>query len=322
MKKKSTAPKLDVAQEVTERTSPRITPAQIRATMERSMGDLSKLLASQNFKSKEDLEAFLNTMVMGQPIPEPKPETPLEMAQDLIYKAHETASRKGRIKLAQKALEISPDCVDAYVILAEEAESLLKRLEILEQGKAAGERAIGAEQYKSWTGNFWLATETRPYMRACEGIGEIAWALGRLDHAIEVYQLMLRLNPSDNQGVRYQLANCLLEVGDTESAQQLLKQFDDDAAANWAYSRALMLFLKRGDGPIAAKALDAAINTNVFVPDLLLRHKRLPRELPPYIGFGDESEAVAYVAYAARAWENANGALAWLRQYRAQSDTH
>jgi hypothetical protein len=44
----------------------------------------------------------------------------LKKAQDLMYQAWEESNPARRIVLAHRALEISPDCADAYVLLAEE----------------------------------------------------------------------------------------------------------------------------------------------------------------------------------------------------------
>lgn len=57
----------------------------------------------------------------------------LDQAQQLIYKAWETADRERRVALAQKAIGISPDCADAYVLLAEETATLDEAPRILSQ---------------------------------------------------------------------------------------------------------------------------------------------------------------------------------------------
>ncbi|MBX9688221.1 MAG: hypothetical protein K2X27_16045 [Candidatus Obscuribacterales bacterium] len=46
----------------------------------------------------------------------------LATAQDLMWTAMETYSQKERIRLAEQALEICPDCADAYVMLAYDRE--------------------------------------------------------------------------------------------------------------------------------------------------------------------------------------------------------
>jgi len=124
---------------------------------------------------------------------------------------------------------------------------------------------------------------------------------------------MLRLNPGDNQGIRYILASCLLEEGLDDELGKLLGQYEDDAAATWAYSRALLTFRKEGASKKADKYLKDALNDNPYVPAYLIGRKRLPIRLPGYIGLGDESEAVVYASEAIRAWQKTEGAIEWLK---------
>ena len=56
--------------------------------------------------------------------------------------------------------------------------------------------------------------------------------------AIGSYQELLRLNPGDNQGVRYMLLPLLLARGQFEPAEKLMADFGDDAMATWRYCRA------------------------------------------------------------------------------------
>lgn len=90
----------------------------------------------------------------------------LDQAQEIIYRAWETADRKRRVVLAEKAIAISPDCADAYVLLAEEAIALDSAHELYRQGVEAGARALGKRAFADDAGHFWGILETRPYMRA------------------------------------------------------------------------------------------------------------------------------------------------------------
>lgn len=131
----------------------------------------------------------------------------LGQAQELIYNAWETADRKRRVALAQKAIGISPDCADAYVLLAEETATLDEALEFYRKGVEAGERALGRQAFESDAGHFWGILETRPYMRARAGLARCLWESGKRDEALAHYREMLRLNPNDNQGLRYVLVS-------------------------------------------------------------------------------------------------------------------
>ncbi len=92
----------------------------------------------------------------------------------------------------------------------------------------------------------------------------------------------------------------------------LLAQYPEEGSANWAYTRALATFRRHGASGPADVALRKALTTNSFMPAYLLGRKPLPRRLPAYVGFGDENEAVAYIAEAAEAWLTSPQALAWL----------
>ena len=79
-------------------------------------------------------------------------------------------------------------------------------------------------------------------MRARAGLAECLWALRECDAAIGHYREMLRLNPNDNQGLRWELASWLLEVNDHDALRDLLDAYDDDASTVWPYTLTLLAF--------------------------------------------------------------------------------
>jgi tetratricopeptide (TPR) repeat protein len=302
------------------KSAPPNPPPFSRLGMDQAMTNLQKLIADKDFASIDEINAFLHQTLAehGGQLPEFEPETPLEKAQALVAQAYDLTSPTRQRALAQQALALSPDCADAYSLLAELEPTPIRRLEWLEQGAAAGRRALGENLFREYEGHFWGHVDTRPFMRAYAGVAELSWALGDRARAIEIYMDMLRLNPSDNQGVRYTLATCLLEDRTPKAQaalQELLDRFPDDASANWAYSRALLFFQMKGQpSDMANQALRDAVAANQHVPALLLGEKPMPREIPQYIGLGDVNEAVEYVAFAHDAWRQTSGALPWLRK--------
>lgn len=292
------------------------TPQPDRRGMDKMMDDLGRLLEDKEFDSIDDINAYLQQlMTSGQPIPTAEPRTPLEEAQAVMYDAWDAHAPKQRIRLARKALSISEDCADAYVLLAEEsARSIEEAKELYASGVQAGERALEEEAFAEYEGHFWGVTKTRPYMRARAGLAACCWGLDQREEAIAHYREMLRLNPGDNQGIRYTLLTCLLEEGQDKEAAELLRAYKDDAAAMWLYTEALLIFKKEGASRKADKHLSEALAFNPHVPDYLLGRRRMPRQLPQYMGFGDETEAAHYVAEAGHLWMRQEGALDWLRQ--------
>jgi tetratricopeptide (TPR) repeat protein len=287
--------------------------------MERMTARIGRIMGEQQFESMDEAQTFLNNYFSegGTSMEDaPPPTTPLERAQELIYDAFDTEDPQRRVDLAEEALEISEDCADAYVILAEEiAEDAEEATELYEAGVRAGERALGDEIFTDETGNFWGILETRPYMRALEGQASTLWVLGQREQALAHYRRLLELNPGDNQGVRYQLAGCLLEEGLDEELGELIEQYEEEASANWLYTRALWRYRMEGDTERASTELGEAIDANPYVPLYLLGRKNfLAQGLPELIGLGDESEAVSYFARALTEWLKTPGAVEWLRE--------
>lgn len=293
----------------------------IRA-MEKVSSDLGRLLREREFGSVEEANAFLGKLLdSGEPLPSASPRTPLEEAQDLMYQAWD-CSGKQRVKLARQALEISDDCADAYVLLAEESSTSLEHArDLFQQGVKAGERALGPQAFEEDVGHFWGMLETRPYMRARAGLAECLWLLGERRKAIEHYKELLRLNPGDNQGIRYVLINCLLAEGDDEAIENLLDEYQGDSAATWIYSHMLWAFRREGAGSKTKGLLKKSLECNPHVPLYLLGIKKIPKDAPEFIGIGDESEAKAYAGDAIEIWLKTPGALEWLASNVKQIST-
>ncbi len=239
----------------------------------------------------------------------PSPEA---LARELMNRAAATTEPRRRIALARQALATSPDCSEAYLLLAEHAGTRKEALGFLEQAVEAGARAIGPDPFREAVGHFWGLFETRPYMRARLELAEALWTSGRRVEAADHLAAMLRLNPGDNQGVRYILASWLLSLDRLDELEALLARFDEDSAT-WAYTRALASFRRAGDSSESTKLLKAAKRANKHAPAYLLGRRDLPPDQPPYYSPGDVDDAVLYVAGHLAAWKSTPGAIAWLR---------
>lgn len=104
------------------------------------------------------------------------PDDALNKAQDLIYEAWDTPDNRRAVTLAKRAIEISPLCADAYVLLAERTSPQLeKQKKLYELAVKAGELALGPDGFREYAGHFWGFLETRPYMRARAGLAMMAF---------------------------------------------------------------------------------------------------------------------------------------------------
>jgi len=276
------------------------------------MSDVERFMAESSFQNVEEANAALQARFSGSmDAVASTATTPLEQAQDLMYRAFDARGRR-RIQLTRKALALSPDCADAYVLLAEEATDAAAPLDLYRQAIAAGERAIGPEIMRDEVGHFWGIVKTRPYMRAKMGLAHCLQEMNRIEEAIGQYQDLLRLNPNDNQGVRDVLLPLLLKTGRDTEAGALLEQYADDASATWTYGWALWAFRQEGESPAARERLRQAIKANRHVPKYLTGKAEIPELLPDSYSLGSAEEAVLCAVELFDAWKATPGADRWL----------
>ncbi len=235
-----------------------------------------------------------------------------QQAEDLVYDAWE-ASGERRAVLAREALALWPDCADAFLLLAQATASNLEHArELLEQGVAAGERALGPSTFADSVSDFWLIFETRPYMRVRAALAATLWRLGHRQQAIDHQRELLALNPRDNQALRFRQANWLLELGEHDELDALFAAHADESTPGFIYTKALAAFTRRGDTPAARALLGQARELNPHIPDYLTGRKTPPEQRPAYTIFGEETEAIDYAAGTRHLWASVPGALDWL----------
>lgn len=131
----------------------------------------------------------------------------------------------------REALRIDPGHADAWVHLGNrrlEEGHVAEALGHYERAQREAEaRTIGDPAH--YDGPFWLDLDSRPFMRALHGRGLCLWRLGRADEARQVFAWMMELNPNDNQGVRFLLADLDEGLSWEEGAARDEEQADIEA---------------------------------------------------------------------------------------------
>ena len=81
---------------------------------------------------------------------------------------------------------------------------------------------------------------------------------------------MLKLNPGDDQGIRYLLLGCLLRRNDISAVKELLAAYEDEWSASWLYTRALVAFREgHAAEQQTAQLVQDAWSANQHVPAVL-----------------------------------------------------
>ena len=141
---------------------------------------------------------------MEQVLPGDDPDDP---DSDPIIESNElqeTGDYSGAYKILMELLESDLRCLDAHCHLGNLAFDHMPELAIkhYEVGVRIGELSLG-EKFDGVLP--WGLIDNRPFLRCLDGYGLCVWRLGRFEEAERVFERMLWLNPSDNQGARFLL---------------------------------------------------------------------------------------------------------------------
>jgi tetratricopeptide (TPR) repeat protein len=139
---------------------------------------------------------------MEQVLPGEDPDDPFE---DPITKSNDLKTAgdfEGAYKMLMELCQADLRCLDAHSHLGNFAfdrrpEEAIRHYEV---GLRIGELSLG----DGFEGVLrWGFIDNRPFLRCMHGFGLCLWRLGRFEEAERVFDRILWLNPSDNQGVRF-----------------------------------------------------------------------------------------------------------------------
>jgi tetratricopeptide (TPR) repeat protein len=215
----------------------------------------------------------------------------------------------------RRALEIDPEHVDAHVHIG----NLLfhnhrpKPAEICyRKAVDLGRQQLGEIQ----PGDGWGFIETRPFMRGLHGLGLSLGKQERWQEAVECYLELLRLNPGDNQGVRYLVGYVYHCMGDLENAEKWYRENDDQPEDAW---NLVFLLYQQKRMREAVEAFISAIPVNKHVPDVIL-NPTYGRSRSPYISFGGRDQAEAYADFCRDLWRGDSGYYKFLRETASDAE--
>ena len=238
-------------------------------------------------------------------------------AEEFVDQAWDATRPVERRKFARKALNLNLDCIDAYVVLAIESQSLAEKIALLKEGISVGDR-IWATELEDSDFPWWGVMETRPYMRAMHNLGLEFQNAERDSEAEQIYNRMLVMNPNDNTGIRYLLLGLWTAQGDLKKCTSLLKDYPDDYGLE-AMMTTLLIKLSQSNTTGLTKMFAELTERNEYVLPLLaiaLGKNRWPKSSVQMIAVGSKDEANSYLHEHKDGWLLAGkiGAL-FLRDY-------
>ncbi|MCL0089925.1 tetratricopeptide repeat protein [Dehalococcoidia bacterium] len=232
-------------------------------------------------------------------------EDTLDQGLDLLEQGNEEEA--GRYFF--KSIEIDPTYADGYNHLA----NIAWRKRDWKQAEGLYRKALEfaePEVKGILKGEFWGMLESRPYMRAFHGLGLTVRKQGRFEEAISIFRQMLKLNPNDNQGVRYLMGSLYHQLGNLEEAGRWYERNGNDPHNLYNYGLAL---IQQNKLEKAARILVFAIFANPYIAPMLLGDKLPKRDWWHGISWAEPEYAEDYIIDYSNWWEMEELPLVFLR---------
>lgn len=234
----------------------RLDPGDFERQKEEMLRVVQQKLEEQDFDSSGETNEFLARHFTGKTMDEileserSVPETPEDRALVEIrgidgWRDDQTTVRRA----ARRALKIDPDCVEAHALLGDSAGSPKHAIPFYRKAIDAGRRRFAdlIEDCRGKSpeeGGLWGFVETRPFLRAMQSLAACHFVTGDMPGAIALEEEILRINASDNQGVRETLLLHYLVDHRLEDAEDLLGRYEDDISAAFRFTEPLLAFIK------------------------------------------------------------------------------
>ena len=231
--------------------------------------------ASEKVEAKIEVVKEEVAITTETPVKEVKNEKEI-MYQNFMKLAHESNDFKEKVENFENAIKVAVEMID-------------------NNGEVA----------------YWEDETTKPYMIALQDLGNVLNENKEYKEAKKVYELLLNLNPTDHQGIRFKLINILIKSNSRKEINDLFTRYKDDKSATWAYSKVLYYY-KNNNIFMAKDALKDAVATNKYIALKLLKWTAFMQMSGVYINPVLFNEANFYCEESIGLWKNTKGSIDWL----------
>jgi tetratricopeptide (TPR) repeat protein len=224
----------------------------------------------------------------------------------------DATNEEARGKTLEAALVKNPRHIDAIVELAQLYDDDNTAFLFLSRAIEFGEENL-EDELRNDAGHFWGLHHTRPFMRAKQAIAERYLESGELINAACEMEQMLRLNPNDNQGMRWILMEVYCRMDRLDDAEHLLRKYPEDGTPFLPFTGLLIRFRKEGDSPELRRSLREQADWNPHIVSRLMEPSLISREVYTMFSPGSPEEANLYSQQFLSVWKAIPGAITWLR---------
>jgi len=225
-----------------------------------------------------------------------------ERARDVLHKELDRGTDPE--DAATRALDVSDECVEAWLVLADAAVSLDEARKRIRRAVEAATLVIGERGLRERRGHLGADAEGVDYLHALAALARVQTAEDRAEQAVQTLHGVLEMDPRDPAVVRGDLLLLLLALARDEEADELVARHALEANADWMYGRALVRRRRALDEASLARAgeaLDRALEAFPAGADAILEEGEPGAGRPPALdplllqAYGDTEHALDWV---------------------------
>jgi tetratricopeptide (TPR) repeat protein len=239
-----------------------------------------------------------------------------KVARGLVETSRHLRSEAKRTAHLRKAVEQDAECLEARIELAD-ADYQAARWE---ESRRGYQEIIDRER-RRWSGespDWWKDPETRPFLRALYGRAMTEWQRGHFPQTAKDLSIILKKNPSDNQGVRFLIPMVHLLAENDAGALEALADYEKNYPGDYCepsmlFGKGLALW-KAGDEEKAGEAYRFGMLRNLHIAPLLLDQPLPPSDLWQPNDRAELSYAQDFIQSYATLWDRDAASLRFLRE--------
>ncbi len=224
---------------------------------------LSRLLPSSRLQVADKEKAMVRAQAVNQ--------ESIESIFDQGMEHWWADDRRRSLPLFRRVLKHDPQHADAHNHLGIASLDAGKLKPAEEHFRAAAEGGVRSLE-RDGKRVPWACHENRPYLRALGNLALTLAAQRRWREALSLHEELLRLNPDDNQGVRFLVGLEYLRVGDAKAAlTHLLRTSGEEPGCT--FGLALATLMSNGSNADVGEVLLTGFASNRYVAPMLLGEK-------------------------------------------------
>ncbi|VYT72610.1 hypothetical protein [Clostridium tertium] len=242
----------------------------------------------------------------------------LKEANKIVKRALKEKNYNKKVKIAKEALRKSDKCTEAYIILSNNNSlSNNEKINLLKKAECLSEEVIGLGNINNLQEKDLNLDIVKSYIKVKYEIAKILWNNNQRSEAINEAKLILSIDERDELLVRGTLINWLIIENLDKEVEELLLKYSSDHLIDMRFSKALHLF-KSKKLEDAERSLRIANSYNDNVINYVIKLSRLPKDISDIKGNSKEDIAIRYYEKSKEAWDNIEGAVAWVKETRSK----